>query len=106
MVQRVREARIRVGEGAASWTARADVRPLFARLTGAGGSGCEVAGESRVVELTPAEARIALADSTGAVRGELLVTEIAVSEEGTRSSDDRPAPLRLDRLHGLAVIRE
>ena len=65
-----------------------------------------MAGESRTIELTPAEARLPLTDSAGAVRGELLVTEMNVAEAGTRSSDDPPAPLRVDRLHGLALVRE
>ena len=99
-------AEIRVGEGGSVWTARADLRPLFDRLTGAGGTGCDVAGDSRSLELTATEARLPLTDSTGAVRGEMLVTEMVVREENGPSDDDPPAPLRVDHLDGLVVVRE
>ena len=100
------EAFVRVGDGPASWTARADLRPLVTRLTSAGGTGCEVTGDSRTIALSAGEARVPLADSTGTVRGEILVTQMVVREEGDGSADDPPGPLRLDHLDGLVVVRE
>jgi hypothetical protein len=90
-------------EGASEWTARADLRPVFAQLTRNRGEGCSVQGETANVRLTADDARRPLLDASGAVTGVLLLTDVEAGVPGN-TSERAPGRLRLERLDALVVI--
>ena len=103
---RTRRLAKRPGQAAGEWTGRADVSPVFARLTGSGPDGCSVEREGLAVRLSAAEARRPLLDAAGRERGVFVVTEAAATRPGDGPEVDADVPLRLDRLDGLVVVTE
>lgn len=84
------------GDGPA-WTARVDLRPILGRMRAAGGRECGRPGMGPGLQLTGADASLPLVDSTGAVRGTLIVTQLAYQAASS-------GPVRPNTLDGLVVV--
>lgn len=83
-----------------AWSARVDLAPLVARMAGYA-SGCEPRGEP---PLPAADALRPLVDARGRVRGQLLLTQVAIGPAEVVSGRD-PGPARvLDAVFALVVV--
>ncbi|MBW3570992.1 MAG: DUF4153 domain-containing protein [Gemmatimonadetes bacterium] len=96
---RVEDDRVLVdGDG---WSASADLSPIRRTLEGAAAE-CEPPWDGRGAVIPPAEALLPLRDASGALRAQLLVTQVGVGGPGDRRRD-APA-IRVSDLQGLLVL--
>ena len=93
-------------ERVGNWRARVDLAPIMRRVLAQQTSECSSNG-SRLV-LDGREARIPLVDEGGTARGELIVTSAGftnfVSDAG--AGEPRTGPMRVERVSGLAILRD
>ncbi|MDQ3698914.1 MAG: DUF4153 domain-containing protein [Gemmatimonadota bacterium] len=97
------EVTVTIRDSTGELSSRADLAPLFARVTSGAGQGCSVEGRRLSLGLSAAEARHPLLDVSGRTRGEVVITEIGAGQAIGPPSGIR---LRLDRVTGLAVVSE
>jgi hypothetical protein len=91
--------------GPERWTAQVDLRALVARLTSTGPDGCGPGDRFASAEILPAEAVHPLTDPTGAERGQLVLTEVAVARPEA-GADTARGPFRLESVSGMVLVRE
>ncbi len=87
------------------WTAQVDLRALVARLTSTGPDGCGPGDRFASAEILPAEVVRPLVDETGRARGQLVLTEVAVTRPEAGAGAAR-GPFRLESVSGMVLVRE